>query len=395
MKKKIERLNHQGEGITYVNDKITFVKNALVDEEVELINIKEYKKYNVADAKIVNFSNKRVDPVCPYFGLCGGCSLQNMSYKDSLEFKVNKVKNILNRYADLKIKDIDIIPSDNSFNYRNKITLEIKKKLIGFKKYKSNELVEIDKCYLAKESINNIIEDLKKLDIINGKVTIRSNYNDELILIIETLDNINITALDNHKILGIILNDKIIQGENKFMERINNKFYQVSYNSFFQVNNDTTSKIMKYINNLINNEIVLDLYCGVGSLGLSLDNYKELYGVEIVPNAIKNALVNKKINHKENAYFFVGDTSNVLTKINKCFDAIIVDPPRSGMNKETLELILNINPEKIIYVSCDPITLARDLNLMSNKYELKSITLFDTFCYTYHVECVTLLHRNN
>ena len=392
---KILSLNDQGLGVCYVDNKITFVFNALVGEEVSLEIIKKTSKYNLAKVKeIITKSNKRIEPICPYFNACGGCIWQNVSYDESLSLKKTRVKKILNKFANIDI-DMDIEPSNKSYNYRNKITLKIVNKNIGYYSYNTNDLVIINSCLLANDEINKFIKVLPIFNIINGEVIIRSNYNNELLIHIISNDDITIPNLNDFKIVGILKNDQIIKGESSFIDIINNKLFQVSYNSFFQVNRDVTSLIFKYIkDNILKGKNVLDLYCGVGTLGINVaDIENNIYGIEVVENAVLNAIKNAKINKCDNIKYLLGDASKLISKISDKIDVVIVDPPRSGLTKEIINTIINNNIEQIIYVSCDPITLARDIKLLSNDYNIKSIRLFDMFAYTYHLESVCILER--
>lgn len=397
---KIEKLDNQGRGICYIDSKITFVKNALPGEFVNLRIIKETKKYNEAVVtKYLTKSSKRIPSLCPYADKCGGCPLLTMNYEDTLVYKKEKLEDIFYKYTHLTM-DIPIIANPNPLHYRNKITLKVINSSYGYYESSSHDFIKITTCYLASPEINDVIKDLKYLNLQNGEVTIRSNYHQELLIWLKTTENpkIDINSLkNNHKIVGIILNDQTIYGENKFVEIINNYFYTVSYDSFFQINRYVCSLIFDELKKYVNkNEVILDLYCGVGTLGISVSkNTRKIYGIEIVKNAILNAVSNAQINKVANAYYMLGNTSKVLPQIKDQIDTIIVDPPRSGLDKTSLKTIIAFKPTKIIYISCDPITLARDLKELLNFYEIKTLKGFDMFSYTYHVESVTVLCRKN
>ena len=395
MEYEIISLNDQGQGVTYVNGKITFVNKVVVGDIVELEVIDEYKKYNVAKViKLIKKSANRIEEFCAFYKECGGCHLQNISYDETIKYKKEKLENILKKFAGIN-EDIEVVKSDNINNYRNKITLKVEKKRIGFYKYNSNDLVEIDKCLIASDAINDFIKILKNFNIKNGEVVIRCNYNEELLINITSKDKINIPKFNKLKVLGIIQNNILIYGEDHFMEIINNKFFEVSYDSFFQINRDITSKIFKYIkDNIIKNKNVLDLYCGVGTLGINVaDISNKVYGIECVENAVLNAIKNSKINKVDNTKYMLGFVDKIIDKIDDNIDIVIVDPPRSGLTSKEIDVIKNMNVEQIIYVSCDPITLSRDLKLLSDKYATKSIKAYDMFAYTYHIESITILER--
>ena len=397
MSYKIESLNDQGLGICYVDNKITFVDNVVIGDVIELELLEENKKYNIAKVKkFIEKSNNRVKEFCPYFEKCGGCQLQNISYEDTLKFKKEKLKKILHKFANIDI-NVEIIPSSNKTNYRNKITLKIHDKKIGYYSSKTNDLVEIKKCLIASKPINDFIKEISKFNIINGEIIIRSNYNDELLINIISDDKITIPSLTNHKIIGLLQNNKILKGEDYFIEIINNKYFQVSYDSFFQVNRDICSKLFNIIyENILENENILDLYCGVGTLGINVSKkVKKIYGIEIVKNAVLNSIKNASINRVDNSNYMLGDASKIIDKINDDIDVCLIDPPRSGLSKKEIDVILNMEPKQIIYVSCDPITLARDLRIFNEIYNIKKIIGLDMFPYTYHVETVMILEKKD
>jgi len=394
----IEKIDNQGRGICFVDSKITFVPNTLPGEVVSIEITKSSKKYN--EAKVINYlktSPKRVPSKCPFFGKCGGCTYLNSTYEDSLSYKKKNLEDIISKYANIKY-NISIIPSPNNLAYRNKITLKIINKEFGYYEPSSHNLIKIDKCLLAEPAINDFIPDIKYLNIEQGELTIRSNYNNELLIWIKSKVNIvpNISYLKNkHKIVGIVLNNKPIYGESSFIEIINHQLFTVSYDSFFQINRHICSKIFNIIDeNILPGETILDLYCGVGTLGINASkNAKKAFGIEIVKNAILNAITNSKINKRDNIYYMLGNVSTCLPKIKDKIDTIIVDPPRAGLDKKTKETIITFKSPKIIYISCNPMTLARDLKELSSYYNVTNIFGLDMFPFTEHIESVCLLER--
>lgn len=391
----IERLDDLGRGIGYLDGKITFIPWTIPGDVVEVIVTENHKKYNVAKVKhFIKYSEKRIQPPCPYFTKCGGCTLQNLAYNDTLEYKVKKIKNIFKKN---KIDiNLEIIANSNPYNYRNKISLKVIHGKIGFFENSTHQLVEIDGCIISSQALNKCIPLIEKMNIINGSITIRCNQNEEILIIIESQDNlkIDIDSLKKEiKLVGIIINDKTFYGKNYLFERINNILFKVSYDSFFQVNPSVASKLFQIVkDNISLNDKVLDLYCGVGTLSLmAAANAKSVVGIEIVPNAILNAIFNASINSVDNTCFVLNDVSEAVSKISLDFNKVIVDPPRRGLTKEAIEVLLKIRPEKIIYVSCDPQTLVRDCKLLSENYDIEKSYILDMFSYTYHVECVCLL----
>ena len=392
----IERLDDFGQGIGYIDGKIVFIKNTLPHETVDCKITKENKKYLEAECiSVKNKSDKRINPKCKYYDKCGGCNLQILKYEDTVLYKKNKIKNIFIKNK-INIDDIEFIENKNNYNYRNKIELKISDGKIGFYESKSHNLVEIDECIITKSCINAVIKDLKKCNLNNAFVTIRANYNNEILLIIDSKDKFEYNnILKNNKIVGIILNNKLIYGENYFVEVIKDLYFKVSYDAFFQVNEYICSKLFEIIDeNIDDNSTVLDLYCGVGTLSIvASQKSNKVYGIEIVENAILDAIKNAKLNKKDNLYFMCGDASLLISKIKDNIDTLIVDPPRSGLSKKVIDTILDNKFKKIIYVSCDPQTLIRDLKLLNNDYKIKKVKVLDMFSYTYHCETICVLEK--
>ena len=392
MNLKIEKLDDFGRGITYLDGKVTFVKNAVIGDIVDIVITKSKKKYNEAIIKkIVKPSDKRVEPICPYFNECGGCVLQNLNYDDGLLFKKDKV---INYFKKNKLDLNPLVIKCNKYNYRNKITLKIVNGNIGYYESNSHKIIPILTCAIAYEKINDTISLIKNFNILNGEVIIRCNYKEEILIAITSNDEINIDYNNLDKsIVGIILNDKTIYKNNYFYEKVNDLVYKVSYNSFFQVNIEIAKELFSLVsNNIQENEIVLDLYSGVGTFSLSCSKAKKVYGVEIVENAILNARENALLNHKKNVEFILSDASKIVD-IDFEFNKLIVDPPRAGLSKEVINFINEKLPEKIIYISCDYHTQVRDINLLPDYKIIKSYVC-DMFPHTYHVETVCVLEKN-
>lgn len=395
---EIIKLDNQGRGISYTDNKITFIKKALPKDIVDIKIIKEYKKYKEAQIIVIKEKSPlRKKPPCPYFNLCGGCNFLNLSYEETLNYKEEKLQNIIRKYGNIE-KKVKVNPSKNCLSYRNKITLKIRRKEIGYYEEDTHTLLKIENCLLAEEPIQKIIKEIKYLNIEEGEVVIRSNYNQELLLWIKTNKKVNpdIAYLrEHHKIVGIVLNDTCIFGEPYLIERINKQIFKVSYDSFFQINRYICEQIFNKINNNIeDSEVLLDLYCGVGTLGINASKKaNKVYGIEIVKNAIINAIENASINKRETNFYLLGDVGKSLAKIKDKIDTIIVDPPRAGLDRKTKEKIKEYHPKKIIYVSCEPMTLARDLKDLSALYDILTIEGYDMFPFTHHVECVCVLNR--
>lgn len=396
---KIEKYDNQARGITHFNNKIVFVYGAIPNEEVKINIYKERKKYYLAKiTEIKTASSRRVDPKCPYFNKCGGCNLLHVSYNDSLDFKKEKIKEIFNRSLEIDLKNINVISNPKPFNYRNKITLKVKNGEYGFYEGDSYNLIKIENCYVAKETINDLLKEIEFLNVNNGEVVIRSNNNNELLISITTLEKVNPNIkkiTKNHNIVGIIVNNKKIYGEENFIEKIRDLYFQINYNSFFQINNLINEKLFELIEeNIDSSDIVLDLYCGVGTLGIVASKYaKYVYGVEIEDSSVKNAEFNAELNMIDNIEFKKLNASKIDINFNEKITKIIVDPPRGGLDKNTINKILEINPEQIFYISCDPLTLVRDLKVLREDYDIKKYYLMDMFSYTFHIESFVILKK--
>jgi 23S rRNA (uracil1939-C5)-methyltransferase len=391
MQVHIDRMDHFGNGIGNINGKIIFVKGALTGETVDVTITKDKKSFMEGTINTIIYkSSKRVEPFCKYFGVCGGCSLCHLNYENTLEYKKERVKNILSKYD---IPNINVIRNENDLYYRNKIELKIVDGKLGFYEKKTHNLIEIKECKVTKKSINKSFEFVKNMKLENANVTIRANYNDEVLIIIDSKEKPVILNPEDYKIVGIILNDKCIYGQDNFMEKINNLFFTVSYNSFFQVNNYINLELFNLIKENIVGKTVLDLYSGVGTLSIVASKVVDkVYSIEVTQNAVKNALINAKINKCDKINFILGKVEDKIGFINDKIDTIIVDPARAGLDKKTIEVINNICPQRIIYVSCDTQSLANNLVDLAN-YEIKKFYILDMFSYTYHIECFCILNR--
>lgn len=391
MQVHIDRMDHFGNGIGNINGKIIFVKGALTGETVDVTITKDKKSFMEGTINTIIYkSSKRVEPFCNYFGVCGGCSLCHLNYENTLEYKKDRVKNILSKFD---IPKINVIRNENDLYYRNKIELKIVDGKLGFYEKNTHNLIEIKECKVTKKSINKSFEFVKNMKLENANVTIRANYNDEVLIIIDSKEKPVILNPEDYKIVGIVLNDKCIYGQDNFMEKINNLFFTVSYNSFFQVNNYINLELFNLIKENIVGKTVLDLYSGVGTLSIVTSKVVDkVYSIEVIPNAVKNALINAKINKCDNINFILGKVEDKIGFINDKIDTIIVDSARAGLDKKTIEVINNICPQRIIYVSCDTQSLANNLVDLAN-YEIKKFYILDMFSYTYHIECFCILDR--
>lgn len=396
MKVEIERFDHQGRGITYVHNKICFVKNALPGEIVDIQITKDQKKYQEAEIRdFFSISQNRIEPICPYFGICGGCDLMYMDYQNQLSYKENKIRDILKKYADVENNNIkQIVGNDNPINYRNKATFQVNEK-IGYFGKGSYELIAIDECKIVDPRINDVLTFLENQDLSGlEQVVVRvSRTYPEVMVILKGYKKPVISKF-LESITSCYFENKLLFGKESIREKLGNLDFLISPTSFFQVNTEGAVKLYNLVRNYLEGtkeDKVLDLYCGTGTIGLFISNLvKEVIGIEINKYAVKNAEENKKQNNIRNASFYCGDVSKLLSRLPAC-NKVIVDPPRAGLDDKTIDYLLKNNFEKIVYVSCDPITLARDLKKLSEQYEIIEVTPVDLFSQTYHVECVAVI----
>lgn len=440
----IEDMGHDGEGIGKVDGYTVFVKDAVIGDTVRAKIMKAKKNYGYARLmEIVSPSPDRVEPVCPYARQCGGCQIQALSYEKQLCYKENKVRNNLVRiggFSDEELPMEPIIGMDNPFRYRNKAQFPVGTDkdgniVTGFYAGRTHSIINNRNCYLGvevNEKILDIVLDYMKkyhvaaYDEVSGKglvrhVLIRYGFRSKEIMVclvvngnriprfdklVEELVKIpgmtSITLNVNRERTNVILGSevKLLWGQMYITDGIGDVSYQISPLSFYQVNPVQTERLygkaLEYAG-LNGNETVWDLYCGIGTISLFLARKaKQVYGVEIVPAAIEDARRNAALNGIENAEFFVGRAEDVLPekyeKEGIYADVIVVDPPRKGCEESVLDTMVKMQPEKIVYVSCDSATLARDLKCLRGRgYEVMRGCPVDLFPETVHVETVALL----
>ena len=431
-----------GEGIGKIDNFTIFVDGALPNETVNIKIIKVKKNYGYGKLiKIIKPSPYRINPLCENFGKCGGCNLLHLSYDEQLNIKSKFIQTNLKKIA--KIENIKVpkaIGMDNPFNYRNKASFPINftdKVNIGFYRPRSHNIINIDNC-LIQNPINNIIiqkikdfikeSNISIYDENTGKgdlrhivtrianktnellicIVINNNkflYKDLLIKNFKDIPNIDSIVINyNTKNNNVILGDKVetILGKGYIVDYIKDLKFNISPLSFYQVNPIQTEVLYETALNFCNltgNEIVFDAYCGIGTISLFLaKKCKKVYGIEIVPDAIKNAISNAELNNINNAEFFVGKSEDIIPKLifeNNIYpDVIVVDPPRKGCDKILLDAIIKTSIKKLVYISCDNSTLARDIAYLSNfGFKLDKIQPVDMFCMTTHIECVALITR--
>ena len=448
----IEDISNEGEGIGHVNGYALFVKDTLPGDYVHAKIIKVKKSYGFARLMdIIKPSEDRTEAVCENAVRCGGCQLQHYRYDRQLDYKQNKVKNALVRMGGFAADFIDsvmepVIGMDNPYNYRNKAQFPVGKDkegntVIGFYAGRTHSIIDSRYCYIQSEVSNKVVsiirswierygispyEETKHSGLIRH-ILVRNGFKtgevmvclvvtskkvpalDKLVELLGDIDGLvsvclNINKDKTNKILG----DKIINvyGRDYIEDYIGDVKYRISPLSFYQVNPVQTEKLYSTaldFAGLTGNETVWDLYCGIGTISLFLaKSAKSVLGVEIVPQAISDAKVNAQINNIDNALFTCGAaedvedflTENELQHIYGNPDVIVVDPPRKGCDSKLLDTIISHSPERIVYVSCDPATLARDLKILcEDVYEIKRVRACDMFGMSGHVETVVLLSK--
>lgn len=380
---KIEKYANDGVSIAYYNNKIIFVRYAIPGELVKIKIYKETKDYAIAEPlKIIEAVPLRIKPLCKYFALCGGCDYQMLNYEDQIKIKKDGIQEIFKKIAKIDLEITEIIRSPKKFNYRNTETFKVdlkKNKSIGFFRKDTKSIIDIDRCEIAMEGINKALYGIRNSNdkpLHNFKVRTTSN-NDTVVNWIKTS----------------LYEDRDVYEEIKVFDHIIK--FKISKDSFFQVNNYIIplwlERIIKFLNKDYNEKIV-DLYCGIGLITIFVSFYaKETIGVEISKSAIDDANHNLKINNiNTNIKFILSPVEKIIDKIDKA-NVIIVDPPRKGLDSVAIKEIIKIFPYKIIYSSCKPSTMARDISIFSEYYKIQEMVFVDMFPQTHHVELLALL----
>ncbi len=435
---KITGLDDFGRGICKTDGQTYFIPGLLVGEEAIVETSFKFGKLN--DLKVIkrlNSSPDRTESICPYYPQCGGCQLLHLRYESQLEYKRQKVQNLLHKFSGLDIKVEETISSNPHFEFRNKVQKPVRKvngKLeLGFYKTDSHELIPVKKCLMETPLSQKISREIHKLlvkyryepyDEDKGTGYIRHiliktsrHYNEALVTIVSTTDKIKgrlqfaKELIGNVKeIKGVVLNinprhTNVILGEKNIpiygythiKDRIFDNDFLISTKSFYQTNpyqieNLYGTAIKKA--QLKATDVVLDAYCGTGTIGISLaKNVKQVVGVELEIDAVKDAIKYAKLNNLNNICFINQDCTEYMLKSQKRFDVIIMDPPRKGSTNEFLEAVNQINPRTVVYISCEPSTLARDLKHLLKRYRVISVTPVDMFPNTFSVETIAVLKR--
>ena len=390
----IEKLDHFGRGIAKKEGKVCFVENALPGEIVKIKIIRDSRKH--MEAEVVSYlktSSDRIQEKCPYTSFCGGCSCPHLSFEKENEWKEKKVKEAIHKFAGLDENLVFPIVYRNEFYYRNKIILHGKDGKLGFYQKNTNHRIPIQECLLANHKINEIIPLLQNQKIEEAIIK-TSNHEDKVMLSIKgKVENIE-NLLHECDVLKV--NQDYITEKRYIKTMVGDKEYQESISSFFQVNEELTKELYEEVKKVVKEKrprVLLDLYCGTGSIGLYCREYcQKLIGIDSNRYNIEDAKMNQK--EDQNSYFILDTVENQVDLLKES-DLIIVDPPRSGLDEKTREHLSRWKGNTLIYVSCDPITLARDLNELKENYNVRYIKPFNMFPRTHHVECISVLERKN
>ena len=387
-------MDHSGRGIAHCCDKIVFVPYALIDEVVEVEIVKEKKSWMEGRMiRILESSERRIKPTCPYYDVCGGCDVMHMSYQDQIAWKEEKVKEIMQKFAGLSPSAIShLIPCEQEKNYRNKLVLQVKDD-IGFFEKRSHHLVKIEECQISDARINEVLRTIRsRIPLTNVyQIMIRASKNTDDIMVVFDVSKPfiieNVVSILKDKVSSIIMKQnhkyKTVFGKDDIVEKLNGVSFQIAPDAFFQVNTKQTEKLYQAVKDtfvLSRDDVVLDLYCGTGTIGIFLVSF------------VKK---NQELNKVSNIEWKLGKVEDVIPALQVDPNVVIVDPPRSGLDVKTIERIKDWNVEKVVYVSCDPVTLARDLKMLQEKYDVVKIVPVDMFPQTKHVECVASLHLKN
>ena len=451
IKLKISDLAFGGKGISKKDDLVFFVKDAIPNQEVIAKISKIKKKYAEAySIETLKDSTNQVNPVCEHFKWCGGCTTQQLDYQKQLYYKQKQVSDILNKIGGEKNLDINtIIGCENTFFYRNKMeyTFSGIPWYIGDESYddviiglhvpkRFDKILNINKCHINHEVFNDILEISKEVTVKEKMIPyhvrkhtgflrflvirigihtnevmvnlVTAGYKPKIIkplvdAIVDGIPNIKsiVNTINNQKSNIASGTSKLFYGDEYINEKIGEYTFKISANSFFQTNSYQVKTLYDYIIKTADfkkSDIVYDLYCGTGTIGIYVSSFvKKVYGIEIVKDAIEDAKFNAKKNNIRNISFYDSDIKDFFTNENSKIDkpnTIIVDPPRPGLHPDVVKDIITLSPSKIVYVSCNPSTQARDVKIFSeDSYKISDIQPIDMFPHTPHIECIITLKK--
>lgn len=433
MKIKIEKTGINGEGIGYLKNKPIFIASTLPQEIVEAEIVLEKDRYAIANClRIVEKSVKRVEAACAVQDRCGGCALMITDVAYQEELKINNLKQSLMKY--MGKFDFRLISKINSnpqaYNYRNQckhpMKMEKNRLVAGFYKAGTNHFVSIKECIihddeleLAKNAIVNLLNKHRCIDfdppksqgirtlivrhmqdeiqvtIVTGKMTLEQRLIDDIMKVKNVTSLYHTVNTDRHAMDPFGKRLVHIAGKETLDFEFENLKFSLNPKAFFQLNTHQASLLFKAVTDLVpENKKVVDAYCGIGALSLLLaKKSQKVIGIEFSADAIESANLNARLNHINNIEFIVGDAAQKLASLNNEFDVLVIDPPRSGLSDEMIKAMLSHSFKEIVYISCNPSTLAKNLNELKSKYRIKQIQPFDLFTHTPLLETVVHLVR--
>ncbi|RVU54535.1 23S rRNA (uracil(1939)-C(5))-methyltransferase RlmD [Anaerosphaera multitolerans] len=419
---KIIDFDYKGGGVAKLDNKTVFLDGGVIGDVVEAEILEDKKRFFTARVlSVLKDSPYRIKSKCNYSGVCGGCDFLEFDYKEQLKWKREKVTNDLRRIGSIDGEVKDTLGMKTPYYYRNNIQLKVLDGKLGYYKKNTKELVEVSRCIIAKDEINNFIRILRTWKGIKSvdEVSIRENYRGEIMAVFissKGVKNFNtlLPKIVESNVVSVFENInrnrkvrfgrefKKLYGSDYLNEELLGMKFKLSPRSFFQVNLLQTEKLynvaLKSLK-LEKKDRLLDLYCGIGTISLlAADKVKEVVGVEVVEDAVEDARLNAKLNNITNSRFICGKSEDVLHKLYEnnslYFNKIVLDPPRTGLDKSLINTLLKLGADKIAYISCNPSTQSRDLKLLSEDYKVELIQPVDMFCNSVHVENVVLLQRN-
>lgn len=432
----------EGEGIAKIEGFTIFIPNAIKGEKVKILIVKVLKSHAFGKlVEIIKADKNRTESDCTTYKRCGGCDLRHIKYEETLKIKQNAVQSLVNKTLKSKIDVQETLGMENPYYYRNKAQYPVGlnkegNATIGVFANRTHEIIPIETCFIqnkkSQELAKSIVDFINKNNIsiynektqkglirhivtkvgmktneimciivINGKSIPKENeLINEILLKFPEVKTIvkNVNTKNTNVIMG---KENInIYGDGYIKDKLGDYIFKISPNSFYQVNPIQAEKLYNIgveSAEITKNDIVFDLYCGIGTISMFMAKYaKKVYGIEIIEEAVKDAKENAKINNIENTEFFAGDVEEILENlINKekiIPDIIMIDPPRKGIDNKSIENILKIKPKRLIYISCNPATLVRDLAKLEEFYEIKNIKPVDMFPFSKHIECVAVLY---
>ncbi len=431
----------RGEGIAKIDGFTIFIPNAIKGEKVKIKILKVTTSH--AFGKIISIlesSKWREDVDCYTYQRCGGCNLRHMNYEQTIQIKKNAVESTLKKALGKEVVISEVIKMQKPYHYRNKLQYPVGinkegQPIMGVFAERTHDIIPTNDCKIQNklgQKIANAIYQFiveNNIEVYNEKtlegslrhiiIRIGIKTKEVMLILVSNTNQIpkeqaliqfitnkfpeiktvikNINCKNTNVILGNI--NEVLLGKGYIYDDLGAYRFKISPMSFYQINPIQTEKLyQKAIEfaELTGREIIFDLYCGIGTIGIfASQNAKKIYGIETIPEAIEDAKENAKLNGVKNAEFFVGDVEKTLPSLLKEYklepDVVFLDPPRKGCDRLTLETLLTIKPKKIVYVSCNPATLSRDVKILEEKYELNDLSICDMFPFTYHVECVAVL----